>query len=104
MPAGLSDWTSARFLGVSPIFWVGVGLTVVLIVAFGSPRRAPVPVVGANPVASRVVGLRVTLNQILAYVVAAILYAIAGIPLAAFLATPGSTSARRTSSARSRRS
>ena len=45
--------------------------------------------VGANPVASHVVGLRVTLNQILVYVVAAVFYAIAGVALAGLLRTPG---------------
>ena len=60
-------------------------------------------VVGANPV-RRWMGLRVTLTQILVYVVAAVLYAIAGVLLAAFLRTPASTSARRTCSARSPRS
>jgi ribose transport system permease protein len=46
-------------------------------------------VVGANPVASNVVGVRVTLNQILVYVAAAVLYAIAGIALAGILRNPG---------------
>jgi ribose transport system permease protein len=46
-------------------------------------------VVGANPVASNVVGVRVTLNQILVYVVAAIFYAIVGIALAGILRNPG---------------
>ena len=46
-------------------------------------------VVGANPVSSQVVGLRVTLTQILVYVVAAVLYAIAGVALAGLLRNPG---------------
>jgi ribose transport system permease protein len=46
-------------------------------------------VVGANPVASNVVGVRVTLNQILVYVVAAVFYAIAGVALAGILRNPG---------------
>jgi ribose transport system permease protein len=90
VPPGLSDWTSTRILGVSPIFWIGVGLTIVLIVglrytAVGRRFQA----VGANPVASHVVGVRVTLNQILVYVVAAVFYAIAGVALAGLLRTPG---------------
>ena len=44
---------------------------------------------GANPVASHVVGVRVTSNQILVYVVAAVFYAIAGIALAGLIRTPG---------------
>jgi ribose transport system permease protein len=46
-------------------------------------------VVGANPVSSQVIGLCVTLTQILVYVVAAVLYAIAGIALAGILRNPG---------------
>jgi ribose/xylose/arabinose/galactoside ABC-type transport system permease subunit len=90
VPTGLSDWASTRVLGVSPIFWIGVGLTAVLIVglrytAVGRRFQG----VGANPVASHVVGVRVNLNQILVYVVAAVVYAIAGVALAGLLRTPG---------------
>ena len=46
-------------------------------------------VVGANPVSSLVMGVRVTLTQTLVYVVAAVLYAIAGVTLAALLRNPG---------------
>ena len=44
---------------------------------------------GANPVASHVVGVRVNLHQIVVYVVAAIFYAIAGVALAGLLRNPG---------------
>jgi ribose transport system permease protein len=90
VPTGLSDWTSTRWLGVSPVFWIGAGLTVLLIAglrytAVGRRFQA----VGANPVASNVVGVRVNLNQILVYVVAAVLYAVAGVMLAGLLRAPG---------------
>jgi ribose transport system permease protein len=88
VPEGLSAWTSARFLGVSRIFWVGVAITLALIVIFRFTtvgRRFQV--VGANPIASRIAGLRVNLNQVSAYVVAAVLYGVAGILVAAFLRT-----------------
>jgi ribose transport system permease protein len=90
VPTGLSGWTATRILGVSPILWIGVALTVVLVVAIrytSIGRRFQV--VGANPVASRVVGIRVNLYQISAYVAAAVLYAIAGIALAGLLRNPG---------------
>ena len=90
VPTGLSDWVSSRILGVSPIFWIGVGLTVVLIVGLrytAVGRRFQV--VGANPVASHVVGVRVSLNQILVYVVAAVLLRDRGVALAGLLRTPG---------------
>src|SRR5688572_22488385 len=90
VPTGLSAWTSARVLGVSPIFWIGVGLTILLIVGLrytATGRRFQA--VGANPVASHVVGVRVSVNQILVYVVAAVFYAVAGTALAGLLRTPG---------------
>ncbi|MGH8945950.1 MAG: ABC transporter permease, partial [Acidimicrobiia bacterium] len=89
-PPALSQWVSTRIFGVSPVFWIGVVVTLLLIVAlrFTTVGRR-FQVVGANPVASNVVGIRVTLNQILVYVVAAIFYAIAGIALAAILRNPG---------------
>jgi ribose transport system permease protein len=90
VPRGLSEWTSNRVLGVSPVFWVGAALTIVLILglrytAVGRRFQA----VGANPVASHVVGVRVILNQILVYVVAAVFYALAGVALAGLLRNPG---------------
>ena len=89
VPTGLSEWASSRFLGVTRTFWVGVVLTLVLIVIFRftTPGRR-FQVVGANPVASHIAGLRVNLNQVAAYVVAALCYGVAAILLAAFLKTP----------------
>jgi ribose transport system permease protein len=90
VPTGLSSWTSNRILGVSPILWVGVAFTIILVVALrytAVGRRFQV--VGANPVASRVVGVRVNLYQVSAYVAAAVLYAIAGVALAGLLRNPG---------------
>ena len=88
VPEGLSEWTSAKFLGVTRIFWVGVVITLVLIVIFRftTPGRR-FQVVGANPTASRIAGLRVNLNQVSAYVAAAVLYGVAGILLVSFLGT-----------------
>jgi ribose/xylose/arabinose/galactoside ABC-type transport system permease subunit len=90
VPSGWSDFTTTRIFGVSPIFWIGLVITVALIVAFRyTTLGRRFQVVGANPVASSVVGVRVNLNQIAAYVAAAVLYAIAGAALAGLLRTPG---------------
>lgn len=88
VPPGLRAWTSARFLGVTRTFWLGVAITLALIVIFRftTPGRR-FKVVGANPTASWIAGLRVNLNQVSAYVVAAVLYGVAGILLASFLRT-----------------
>jgi ribose transport system permease protein len=90
VPLGLSDWAASRFLGVSPIFWMGVIVTLSFIVGlrYTSVGRR-FQVVGANPVSSHVMGVRVTLSQTLVYVAAAVLYAIAGIALAGLLRNPG---------------
>jgi ribose transport system permease protein len=89
VPAGLSEWTNTRWLGVTRTFWVGVALTVITVVIFRfTTLGRRFQVVGANPVASWIAGLRVNLNQVAAYVVAAMLYGVAGILLAAFLKTP----------------
>jgi ribose transport system permease protein len=90
VPTGLSDWTSSRILGVSPVFWLGVGLMLLIVVALRYTtvgRRFQA--VGANPVASHVVGVRVNVSQILVYVGAAMCYAIAGVALAGLLRNPG---------------
>lgn len=90
VPTGWSEWISTRIFGVSPMFWIGLLVTVLFICAFrftAAGRRFRS--VGANPVASHVVGIKVNLNQISAYVVAAVLYAIAGVALAGLLRTPG---------------
>jgi len=92
VPPALSEWANGTFLGATPIFWIGVALAVALMIVFrftGLGRRFQV--IGANPVASTVVGLRVNLNQMLAYVLAAIFYAGAGVLLAAYLRAPGVT-------------
>jgi ribose transport system permease protein len=90
VPPGLSDWAATRILGVSPIFWMGVAATLFFIVGlrYTSVGRR-FQVVGANPVSSHVMGVRVMLTQILVYVVAAVLYAIAGVALGALLRNPG---------------
>ena len=90
VPPGLTEWTSGRVLGIGPVFWIGVLLTALLVVGLrytSAGRRFQA--VGANPVATHIAGVRVTANQILAYVVAALFYAIAGLLLAGMLRSPG---------------
>jgi ribose transport system permease protein len=90
VPVGWTEWTTNRILGMSAVFWIGLALTLVLSLGFRYTvvgRRFQA--VGANPIASDVVGVRVTMNRILAYVVAAAFYATAGLALAGILRTPG---------------
>ena len=66
VPLGWSEWTSTKIFGISPVFWIGAILTIVLIFGFRyTTLGRRFQVVGANPVASQVVGVRITLNQIL---------------------------------------
>jgi ribose transport system permease protein len=89
-PPGWIEWTSSKSLGISNVFWAGLALTLLLVLGFRyTTLGRRFQVVGANPVASHVVGIRVNLNQILVYVVAALFYAAAGIALAGLLRTPG---------------
>lgn len=92
VPPALAAWTTTKFLGVSRIFWIGVVVVIALVLGFRytTPGRR-FQVVGANPVASRISGLRVNVNQMSAYVVAAVLYACGGVLMASFLKTPGIT-------------
>jgi len=90
VPTGWSDWVTTRILGVSAVFWIGLALTIVLSLglrytAVGRKFQA----VGANPVASHAMGIRVSLNQILAYVMAAVFYAAAALALAGLIRRPG---------------
>lgn len=90
VPETLSSWTSSRVFGLSPVFWLGLGVTLLLVLAFRyTTLGRRFQAVGANPVSSHVVGLRVNVNQIAAYVVAAVFFAVAGIALAGQLKTPG---------------
>ena len=90
VPPGLSEWTATKIWGVSPIFWIGLGLTIAVMLALRyTTMGRKFQVVGANPVSARVVGVRVNLYQVSAYVVAAVFYALAGAALAGLLRTPG---------------
>jgi len=92
VPEGLTDWVSTRILGVSAVFWLGIIATIAvsLILRYTTAGRR-FQVVGANPVAANVVGVRVNVNQILAYVFAALLYAGAAVALAGVLGRPGAS-------------
>ncbi|HEY5686405.1 MAG TPA: ABC transporter permease [Acidimicrobiia bacterium] len=100
VPPALPAWLNQPLFGESTpswipfsrIFWTSVVLTALLIIGFRfttAGRRFQA--VGANPVASHVVGLRVNVNQIAAYVIAGVLYAIAGVLISALLRNPGVT-------------
>jgi ribose transport system permease protein len=92
VPGGLTAWTTNRIWGLSAVFWLGLIVTVIvsLILRYTTAGRR-FQVVGANPVAANVLGVRVTTNQIMAYLFAALLYATAAIALAGLLRRPGAS-------------
>lgn len=90
VPTGFTDLVRTRTFGLSTSMWFALALTIILSLGLrytAVGRRFQT--VGANPVASNVVGVRVNLNQILVYVVAALFYAAAGLLLAGQIGRPG---------------
>ena len=89
MPPALSNFATNRFLGMSLVFWLGIGITLLAAVvlrytAVGRRFQA----VGANPRAAWIAGVRVRSYTVFAYVVASVLYGVAGILLAGFIKFP----------------
>lgn len=89
VPDSLSTWATTQFLGASWIFWVGLTVTVLLMLLLRQTvigRRFQS--VGANPVAAWIAGLHVNIYVVFAYGGAAMLYGLAGILLAGFIRSP----------------
>jgi ribose transport system permease protein len=83
VPNALSTWATSKPLGVSAVFWTGLGLTLVvaLVLRYSTLGRR-FQAVGANPRAAWIAGLRVRTHVVLAYTAAGTLYAIAAVLLA----------------------
>jgi ribose transport system permease protein len=89
VPSGLSAFATDRWLGISPIFWIGIMLTVLLALFLRYTivgRRFQA--VGANPRAAWIAGVHVRGYVIFAYVVASVLYGAAALLLAGFIKFP----------------
>jgi ribose transport system permease protein len=83
VPPALSNWAAEKPLGVSAVFWMGAGITLVLalLLRYTAPGRR-FQAVGANPRAAWMAGLRVRTHVVFAYTAAGTLYAMAAILLA----------------------
>jgi len=83
VPGALSSWATSKPLGVSAVFWTGLGITIVvaLVLRYTTAGRR-FQAVGANQRAAWIAGLRVRTHVVLAYTAAGTLYAIAGVLLA----------------------
>jgi ribose transport system permease protein len=83
VPTALSSWATSKPLGISAVFWTGLGITIVLaLVLRYSTIGRHFQAVGANPRAAWIAGLRVRTHVVLAYTAAGVLYAIAAVLLA----------------------
>jgi len=82
VPEALSSWAARKPLGVSVIFWTGAAITVALalILRYTAAGRR-FQVVGANPRAAWMAGIRVRTHVVVAYVAAGVLYATAAVLL-----------------------
>jgi ribose transport system permease protein len=83
VPTALSSWATSKPLGVSAVFWTGLGITLVvaLVLRYTTAGRH-FQAVGANPRAAWIAGLRVRTHVVLAYTAAGALYAVAAVLLA----------------------
>ncbi len=83
VPEALSSWAAAKPIGISAVFWMGVGLTlaVALVLRHTSAGRR-FQAVGANPRAAWMAGVHVRTHVVVAYAAAGVLYAAAAILLA----------------------
>jgi ribose transport system permease protein len=83
VPGALSSWAAEKPLGISSVFWTGAAITVVvaLLLRYTAPGRR-FQMVGANPRAAWLAGLRVRTHVVCAYTAAGILYAVAALLLA----------------------
>jgi ribose transport system permease protein len=89
VPDSLSKFATDRWLGVTPIFWVGVAVTVfVALVLRQTIIGRRFQAVGANPRAAWVAGVHVRGYVALAYAAAGVLYGVAGLLLAGFIQFP----------------
>jgi ribose transport system permease protein len=83
VPPALSSWAAGKPLGISSVFWMGAGITLVvgLLLRYSAPGRR-FQAVGANPRAAWMAGLHVRTYVVFAYTAAGTLYAMAAILLA----------------------
>lgn len=85
-PRELSSAVATRFLGVPLLVWIAVVFVVIAaIVSIKTVEGRRFVAAGANPAAARVSGIRVNRSLILAYVIASLTYALAGVLLIGYL-------------------
>ncbi len=89
VPPGFSAWITAPLLGLNNVVWSAVFVSIGLVLIFRYTEFGrKFQSVGANPTAAWILGLRVNVYVILAYMAACLLYGLNGILLAGFLRSP----------------
>jgi ribose/xylose/arabinose/galactoside ABC-type transport system permease subunit len=89
VPRRFSDWITSPFLGLSSLEWTAIGVALLLVLMFRYTELGrKFQSVGANPRAAWILGLRVNIYVIFAYMAASLLYGLNGILLAGFLRSP----------------
>jgi ribose transport system permease protein len=92
VPSSLHSFSASSLGAISSIELTAIAIGAVLAIglrATSAGRRFVAA--GTNPLAARIIGIRVNLFRLGAYLVAGVLYAVAGVLLAGYLATPDST-------------
>jgi len=89
VPPGFAEWITAPLLGLNNVVWAAVFVSIGLVLIFRYTEFGrKFQSVGANPHAAWILGLRVNMYVILAYMTACLLYGLNGILLAGFLRSP----------------
>lgn len=89
VPPMLAQWGEARFLHLNFAVWVAALLVALLTIGLrGTAVGRRFIAVGANPRAAWIAGIAVARYQVAAYATAALLYAVAGLLLSAFIRNP----------------
>ncbi len=89
VPPRFAEWINAPLLGLSNVEWTAIAASLLLVLMFRYAEFGrKFQSVGANPHAAWILGLRVNVYVILAYMTACLLYGLNGILLAGFLRSP----------------
>ena len=89
VPPSFSAWITAPLFGLGNLEWTAIAASLVLVLMFRFTELGrKFQSVGANPTAAWILGLRVNVYVIFAYMTACLLYGLSGILLAGFLRSP----------------
>jgi len=92
VPRSFSTWITSPLLGLTNLEWTIIAVALVLVLMFRYTELGrKFQSVGANPKAAWILGLRVNVYVIFAYMAAALLYGLNGVLLAGFLRSPSLT-------------